>query len=228
LRAPLRGIAGFAHLLKKGNYEKLDREGQVYLERIMTSGSQMDKMIADVLAYSHTANSEWPMETLELDPLVHQLIEGFPPQQRQSFHIVSKLPAVRGNATLLNQCLANLLSNAIGYVPSERTPQVIIRATEEDSRVTVFVEDNGIGVEPKDQQRIFQIFERAAPADYEGTGIGLAVVAKGAERMGGSVGVESEVGRGSQFWIQLPGADSQSPRRQSHPFWRRFALLRGT
>jgi signal transduction histidine kinase len=228
LRGPLRGIAGFAHLLKKDHYEKLDRQGQDYLERILTSGSQMDKMIADVLAYSHTTNSEWPMETVELAPLVHQLIEGFPPGQRQCFHIVSELPAVQGNATLLIQSLENLLSNAIRFVPGERTPQVTIRGMQEDSKVTIFVEDNGIGVEPKDQKRIFQIFERAAPADYKGTGIGLAVVAKAAERMGGNVGVESEVGQGSRFWIRLPGAGGQKPPRHWHPFWRRFVLLRGT
>jgi signal transduction histidine kinase len=168
------------------------------------------------------------METVELDPLVHRLIEGYSPQQRECLHIVSKLPAVRGNATLLTQCLGNLLSNALNYVPSERMPRVTIRATQEDSRVMVFVEDNGIGIEPNDQKRIFQIFERAAPPDYEGTGIGLAVVAKAAERMGGSVGVESEVGQGSRFWIRLRGAGALNPPRQSHPFWRRFALLRGT
>jgi signal transduction histidine kinase len=81
---------------------------------------------------------------------------------------------------------------------------VVIRAAEKDSSVTVFVEDNGIGVKPKDQQRIFRIFERAAPSDYKGTGIGLAVVAKAAERMDGSVGVQSEIGNGSRFWIRLP------------------------
>jgi signal transduction histidine kinase len=161
-----------------------------------------------------------------LDPLVHQLIEGFPPEQRQYFHTVSRLPAVRGNVTLLSQSLTNLLSNAIRFVPGDRTPRVVIRATEEDSSVTVSVEDNGIGVEPKDQQRIFRIFERAAPVGYKGTGIGLAVVAKAAERMAGSVGVQSEVGQGSRFWIRLPAASAQKPSRQtrrSHSFWRCFA-----
>ncbi|MGZ5545370.1 MAG: sensor histidine kinase, partial [Limisphaerales bacterium] len=189
------------------------------------------KMITDVLAYSRATSSEWPMETVELDHLVHQIIEGFPPEQRQYFQIDSKLPAVWGNTTLLNQCLGNLLSNAVRFVPSERTPEVVIRATHEDSKVTVFVEDNGIGVDPKDQKRIFQIFERAAPTDYKGTGIGLAVVAKAAERMGGSVGVESEVGQGSRFWIRLPGASAQKPTQQarrSHSFWHRFVPLTGT
>jgi signal transduction histidine kinase len=165
LRGPLRGITGFSHLLKKDNYEKLDREGQTYVERIMTSGAQMNKMIDDVLAYSQTSNSEWPMETVELEPLIHRVIEGFSPQQRQCLHIVSNLPAVRGNATLLTQCLENLVSNAVRFVPNDRTPEVTVRATQEDSRVTVLVQDNGIGVEPKDQKRIFQIFERAAPAE---------------------------------------------------------------
>jgi signal transduction histidine kinase len=226
LRAPLRGITGFAQVLKNDQYEKLDRNGQVYLERIITSGSRMDKIIADTLVYSGVGSSEWPMQTVELDPLVHQLVEGFPPEQRQCFQIVSKLPAVRGHATLLAQCLGNLLSNAISYVPSERRPQVVIRAVQEDSKVMVIVEDNGIGVEAKDQKRIFKIFERAAPAEYKGTGIGLAVVAKATERMGGRVGVESEVNRGSRFWVELCVASRQkaAPQaRRAHPVWRRFA-----
>ncbi|MGZ5505135.1 MAG: ATP-binding protein [Limisphaerales bacterium] len=206
LRSPLRGITGLAQILKEDCHEKLDRKEQDYLERIIASGARMDKMIADVLAYSRTTSSEWPIEKVELDPLVHQLVDGFPPDQRPCFQIVSKLPAVRGNTTLLNQSLGNLLSNAVRFVPRERTPHVDIRAKQENSDVTVFVEDNGIGVRPQDQQRIFKIFERVAPAYYEGTGIGLAVVAKAAERMSGSVGVDSKVGQGSRFWIRLPAA----------------------
>jgi signal transduction histidine kinase len=230
LRAPLRGITGFAELLnellKKANYEKLAREGQSFLDIILTSSSQMDKMITDVLAYSRATKSKWPMETVALDPLVHQLIEGFPPEQRPYFHILSKLPAVRGNATLLSQSLTNLLSNAVRFVPGDRPPHVVIRAAEEGANVTIFVEDNGIGIKPEDQQRIFRVFERAAPANYKGTGIGLAVVAKAAERMDGSVGVESEIGKGSRFWIRVPVASAQKPTRQGrrpHSFWRRFA-----
>ena len=206
LRGPLRAITAFAGLLKSDQYEKLDRDGRDYLERIITAGTHMDKMITDVLTYSRTSNSEWPMESVELEPLVHHLIESFPPEQRQCFQIVSPLRAVRGNGTLLTQCLENLLSNGVRFVPAGRTPQVIIRDQQEDSKVTVFVEDNGIGIDPKDQQRIFQIFERAAPSGYTGTGIGLAVVSKAVERMGGSAGVKSEVGRGSRFWIRLPSA----------------------
>ena len=103
LRAPLRGITGLAQALKEDCYEKLNREEQGYLESIITSGSRMDKMIVDVLAYSRATSSDWPMDTVELDPLVHQLIDGFPPEQRQCFQIDSTLPAVWGNPTLLTQ-----------------------------------------------------------------------------------------------------------------------------
>ena len=211
LRAPLRGINGFALVLKDDCCEKLSPEEQSYLDRIITSVSHMDRMISDVLTYSRATNLDWPMETVELDPLVQQLIEGFPLEQRKYFQIVSKLPAVRGHATLLSQSLGNLLSNAIDYVPKDRTPRVEISATEEDSKVTVSVTDNGIGIEPKDQKRIFRIFERAAPAVYKGTGIGLAIVAKATERMGGRIGVESEVGQGTRFWMQLPAAGVPGP-----------------
>lgn len=225
LRAPLRAINGFAQLLKDGgHHEKLNPQGQHYLNTIMTSGARMDQMIADVLEYSRTSSSKWPMKPVQLDRLVHELIAGFPPEQRKFFQIASTLPAVQGNVTLLSQCLTNLLSNAIKFVPENRAPHVTIRAKEEPSNVTVFVEDNGIGVDPENQKRIFQLFQRVAPPAYQGTGIGLAVVAKAAQRMGGSAGVESEVDRGSQFWIRLPAASQKSarPARRSSPFWRRF------
>jgi len=101
--------------------------------------------------------------------------------------------------------LVNLLANGIKFVPSDRAPEVRVRADARDGRVRLWVEDNGIGIAPEHHERIFRVFERLHPAtNYPGTGIGLAIVRKAMERMGGRVGVESELGRGSRFWIELP------------------------
>src|ERR1041385_8207587 len=117
------------------------------------------------------------------------------------------LPGVVGHGATLAQVFANLLANGIKFVPRERAPEVRIRAEQLDGRVRLWVEDNGIGIAPEHHERIFRVFERLHPVSvYPGTGIGLALVRKGIERMGGSVGVESELGRGSRFWIELPAA----------------------
>ena len=134
---------------------------------------------------------------------MNELLGEFPPAQRACFHVDPGLPAVRANRALLGQCIANLLSNAIKFTPKERTPNVRIWSESEGSLVKVVVEDNGIGIAPKDQQRIFQLFQCVGPANYDGSGIGLAVVAKGVARMNGRIGVDSRPGEGSKFWIQL-------------------------
>jgi signal transduction histidine kinase len=232
LRAPIRGITGLAQALKEDYSDKLDEEGQRYLNHIISCGHHMDKMITDVLTYSRTTNSDWPMVTVQLDPVVHELIAELPAEQREFIKVTSPLPSVRGHPTLLSQCIGNLLTNALRYVPADLTPHVAVHANTQASEVTLFVDDNGIGIKPEDQQRIFRMFERAAPAAYKGTGVGLAVVAKAAERMGGIVGVESEPGKGSRFWLRLRAAHIEEPvsepTRPSVPFWRRFTMKRGT
>jgi signal transduction histidine kinase len=113
-----------------------------------------------------------------------------------------------GNSALLTQVFSNLLGNALKFVPPERDPQVNIRAEKFDGRVRVWVEDNGIGIEAGQQEKIFGLFQRLhRPDRFAGTGVGLAIVRKAIQRMGGSVGVESEPGAGCRFWIELPAAN---------------------
>ena len=106
----------------------------------------------------------------------------------------------------LGQCFSNLLSNAIKFMLPGNDPRIKIWAEPVDKDIRIWFQDNGIGVDPSNQARIFNIFERVHSShEFEGTGIGLAIVRKNIERMGGSVGVESDPGGGSQFWIQLKG-----------------------
>lgn len=103
----------------------------------------------------------------------------------------------------MTQCLTNLLDNAVKFVPAGITPRVRIYTHEAGSRVRLVVEDNGIGIPLTAQPRVFELFQRAHNG-YEGHGIGLAIVRRAAERMGGSVGLESEPSKGSKFWVELP------------------------
>jgi signal transduction histidine kinase len=127
-------------------------------------------------------------------------------QESNASVVVEKpIPEVLGNRTILSQIVSNLLSNAVKFVAPGIKPKIKIRAEYYDNSVRLWVEDNGIGIEPEYQQRIFRLFERLHSAEeYPGTGIGLAIVAKGAERMGGKTGVESAPGKGSRFWVELP------------------------
>jgi signal transduction histidine kinase len=111
---------------------------------------------------------------------------------------------VRGNEASLTQCISNLLDNAVKFVAPGAVPQVRIRSERVNGHVTLWFEDNGIGMDGEAKQKLFQMFQRVHGSNYPGTGIGLAIVRKAVERMGGEVGVESEPGKGSRFWLWLP------------------------
>jgi signal transduction histidine kinase len=147
------------------------------------------------------------MSYVNLDRLVRDIVEAFPNGQpiRPEIRIKGTLPKVMGNEALLAQCVSNLLSNGTKFVSPGATPHVEISAEAIDGdQIRVCFKDDGIGIGPGDQDRVFRLFERIYPTtSYEGTGIGLTIVRKAAERMGAEVGLESELGKGSNFWIQL-------------------------
>jgi len=114
---------------------------------------------------------------------------------------------VRGSAVMLEQVLANLLGNAVKFVPPKSKPHIEVWSEAHGPMVRLCVQDNGIGMKPEHLKKLFQPFTRLVNgADYPGTGIGLAIVRKGVERMGGRAGVDSQPGKGSCFWIELPAA----------------------
>ncbi|HWQ90163.1 MAG TPA: ATP-binding protein, partial [Clostridia bacterium] len=123
-------------------------------------------------------------------------------------HVQRPLPKVRANPGVLKEALVQLLSNALKFVPAGVTPNIRIWAEGEET-IRLWFEDNGIGIPAQYHDRVFHVFERLhGTEDYQGTGIGLSIVQRGIERMDGRVGMESEPGKGSRFWIELPRASS--------------------
>jgi signal transduction histidine kinase len=161
------------------------------------------------LNYSKLVRGEIALAPVNLDTLIRDIIKEYPAYQNSGgkIHIDGSLPTVLGNEALLTQCLSNLLGNAFKFVKKDQSPEVRLWAQTEGKFVRLWVEDNGIGIDPGHHERIFKVFERIhAPHEYPGTGIGLAIARKAAERMGGQIGVESKPGHGSKFWMSLPKA----------------------
>jgi PAS domain S-box-containing protein len=207
MRAPLRAMQSFGQFLVDEYRSKLDEQGVHYLNQIMRSAVRLDRLIQDVLSYTRVLHAKLPMETVDLDRLVRDMIESLPNSQliKPDVRIKGKLPKVIGNEALLAQCVSNLLSNGTKFVTPGTTPHVEVSAEMmPDTSIRIRFKDNGIGIAPEDHERIFGLFERIHPiAKYEGTGIGLTIIRKAIERMGAQVGFESALGRGSNFWIQL-------------------------
>ena len=210
MRAPLRAMQSFAQFLVEEYGDKFDEQGTHYLHQITRSAIRLDRLIQDVLSYTKIIHGKLPMERVDLDRLVRDIVETFPNGQpiKPEIQIQGSLPLVMGNEALLAQCVSNLLANGAKFVAPGITPHLEVSAEAMEGRaVRVWFRDNGIGVAPEDHDRIFRLFERIHPCTkYEGTGIGLSIVRKATERMGARVGFDSELGKGSNFWIELKKA----------------------
>jgi len=210
LRAPLRSMEGYAAALMEDHADKLDANGRSFLSKISAAAARLDLLVQDVLAYSRVAKGEIHLEDINLSMLMQEAVETYPQfRQNGSITIQEPLPVIRAHPAYLMQCVSNLLGNALKFVRPGVPPAVVIRAEEESGteNVKIWFEDNGIGIAPEHFQQIFQIFGRVHSSNhFEGTGIGLAIVRKAVERMGGALGVTSELGKGSRFWLSLKKA----------------------
>jgi signal transduction histidine kinase len=210
LRTPLRGMQGFCEALSEDYAEKLDDTGRSYAVRIAAAAKRMDELIRDLLDYSRLSNGELPLAPVEFSQVVaaaKQQLAGQLAESGATLTVADGLPCVLGHFGMLVQVLANLIGNSIKFVPSGVKPMIAIRAEQHGTAQRILVQDNGIGIPAQFHHKIFRVFERLHGQDqYPGTGIGLAVVRKGVERLGGKVGLISDPGQGACFWIELTTA----------------------
>jgi len=208
LKAPLRAIQGYANALLEDQAQKLDPDGRANIERIAIASQRLDEMIQDLLAYSRISSEQITMEPVDLKTLVREVIDRLPPEavaKNAVFSVDPRLPAVTAHRPLMEQILDNLVLNAVTYVKPGIRPEIKIWVEDRSGWTYLFVKDNGIGIAVENQERIFKVFERLHGVEsYPGTGVGLAIVKKGIERMDGRFGVISKLSEGSTFWIALP------------------------
>ncbi len=209
LRAPLRAIEGFGQALledyKGSNLEQVEE----YSQKMVDAAERMDALILDLLAYSRMTTNEINITSVSSEDIVVRVMDRLDKDIEDSgaeITIEKPLPDIKAHPSTMVRILTNIVNNAIKYVKQEEHPVIKLRGEKVNDNVRIWIEDKGIGIAPENTDHIFEIFERLHGREtYPGTGIGLAIVKKGVERMGGRVGVESELGKGSRFWIELPG-----------------------
>lgn len=221
LRGPLRAMNLYAQALVEDYGPNLDETACRYLDRIRRSCIQMEQLTQDVLTYSRVARTQVELTVIDVEKLIRDVINQYlelqPP--RATIELIKPLYPVLGHEASLGQCFSNLLSNGAKFVAPEVHPHLRIWSVLMGSRVRLHVADNGIGIKPEYQGRLFHVFERLQTGtQYEGTGIGLAIVRKAMEKMRGSCGMESDGRTGSVFWLEFAaGSSNGAPRPPDLP-----------
>lgn len=219
LRGPLRVMQSFGAIIEEECARCQVPRALDYLRRINVAAKRMDQLITDSLDYSKAARTELTLEPIGLFQLIDDLVRTYPNllPDKADIQVSPDLPPVMGNKTALTQCFSNLMGNAVKFAKSGTKPQIRVWAEMSShsdidlsiptprQMVRVWVEDKGMGIAKGAQKHLFVMFQRAN-TEREGTGVGLAIVRKVVERMGGRVGVESEEGQGSRFWVELVAA----------------------
>ncbi len=207
LRAPLRAMRGFTQLLAQRCAPWLDATGEDYAHRIETATERMDALIGDLLHFGRLGHQKVQWAPVDLNALMDRLVQELTAGEAANhaeIRVDKPLPPVLADARVLEQMIANLVNNGLKFVAPGTQPRLHIWAEESDGTVRLNIQDNGIGIAPEYHERIFGVFERLhEPEAYPGTGIGLAIVKKGAELLGARVQVESQAGQGSRFTLQL-------------------------
>ncbi len=217
MRAPLRAMEAFGSILRQEYGHRLDDAGQDFIRRIIDSAKRMDALIADALNYSKIVRSELTLSPLDPRALLCSMVETYPEFQpgAADIQIEGPFPLILGNQAALTQCFSNLLTNGVKFVKPGQLPKIRVwaetiaqpngQAPQSGALVRLWFEDQGIGISEDQTEKIFMMFQRISK-DYEGTGIGLALVKKAMQRMNGRVGVESRAGEGSRFWLEFAAA----------------------
>ncbi len=212
LREPLRSIENFSHLVRDRYADRLDDKGKDFLRRVVGGAQRMDRLIADILALTRVQRIEPPAEDVEGASLVQAALlqlEGKIKKTGAQVRIENDFPRLRVHKTLGTQAISNLIANALKFTSNGHAPDIEVAPYQPgDGELApgIVVRDRGPGVAPEHAERIFQFFQRAVGREVEGTGAGLAIVQRVAERHGGRVWVQPREGGGSEFFITFGAA----------------------
>jgi PAS domain S-box-containing protein len=223
LRAPLRAIDGFSRLLLEEHAGELGAEAQRLLGIVRSSTGQMDQLITDLLALSRVSRSDLRLERVDMQAQARAAFaEAAGPELRDSFELsIGALPPADADPALLRQVWVNLLSNAVKYSRDGAQRSIEIGGRAEPSRLVYFVRDRGVGFDPQYAHKLFGVFQRLHSADqFEGTGVGLAIVQRIIHRHRGEVWAEGQLGQGATFYFSLPAGEGPEklPAAAQPPF----------
>ena len=217
LRAPLRAIEGYSRFVLEDYMEKLDDEGKRLLNIIRTNTRKMDQLITDILALSRVSRTEMKLSRIDMTTLVNSIYhESASPEIQEKFVFsVSALPDAFGDPTLIRQVWANLISNAIKYTLPKEERRIEIGGRVESDMNIYYIKDTGVGFNPDYTHKLFGLFQRLHKAEeFEGTGVGLAIVQRIVLRHGGKVWAEGKVNEGATFWFSMPIKQATVNRQQ--------------
>ncbi|HSP82485.1 MAG TPA: ATP-binding protein, partial [Gillisia sp.] len=206
LRAPLRGISGYAKILKENYLDRLDERGRKFLGNIINSAEEMNGLIEDLLSYAKISQVDIYITPVNINLLVQNILDSLNLEEDYSNTkiIVEKdLPDCTGDRRLIFQLFSNLINNALKYSAEKQKPEIHIGFLKENNSVVYFVKDNGIGFDPLLEEKIYKVFSRLVGDEYPGTGVGLATAKKVVEKHKGKIWVKTTPGKGSCFYFTL-------------------------
>jgi signal transduction histidine kinase/ABC-type sugar transport system substrate-binding protein len=213
LRTPLRAIDGFSRILLEDYLPQLEPRAQHLLQRVRAAAQHMGQLIDDLLIFSRFSRQPLTKRPVSMADLVQQALQDLRPEyeQRPIQFAIGELPACQADPALLKQVVLNLLSNAIKYTRGRDVARVEVGAQASGDGPVYFVRDNGVGFDMASAHRLFGVFQRLHPAseEFEGTGVGLAIVQRILHRHGGRVWAESAVGQGATFYFTLAASDTR-------------------
>jgi signal transduction histidine kinase len=222
LRAPLRAIAGFVQILEDDHGDKLDPTARHHLERVKLNARRMGQLIDDLLAFSQIGRTTMLRQSVDVTAMATAVARDAIAGSLRNIDLsIETLPPAYGEAALLNQVFVNLISNAVKFTAKVANPAITIGATESNGETIYFVRDNGVGFDDRYAEKLFGVFQRLhRPDEFEGTGVGLAIVHRIISRHGGRVWAEGRINAGATFYFTLP---SVAKATEGRPFPARAA-----
>jgi light-regulated signal transduction histidine kinase (bacteriophytochrome) len=206
LRAPLRAIAGFVQILEEDHSAQLDDTAKRHLERVKVNARKMGQLIDDLLAFSQIGRSTMVRQTVDLTAMAKAIAQEAIAESDRAVELsIAPLPPCHGESTLLSQVFENLISNAVKFSARMSKPAIAVGTTHINGELVYFVRDNGIGFDDRYSEKLFGVFQRLhRPDEFEGTGVGLAIVHRIITRHAGRIWAESKLNEGATFYFTLP------------------------